>query len=88
MLYVQGMMEQFFGITTTEGEVRTRLNTQVTHSSPLETELMKQKYKWDSFYLVEDYSSWVRPSRSHFILKGNLVTNKMHKISPHSPNIQ
>ncbi|XP_060756563.1 transient receptor potential cation channel subfamily A member 1b [Neoarius graeffei] len=41
----RGRMEQFFGITPTIGEVRTRLNTQMTHSSPLETELMKQKCK-------------------------------------------
>lgn len=82
MLYVQGMMEQIFGNVSPEGELRTRLNTQVTHSSPLETEVMKQKHRWDSFYLFEAYSCWVRPNLSHFILKGNLVTNEMHKISP------
>ncbi|KAM9436779.1 transient receptor potential cation channel subfamily A member 1-like isoform 2-T2 [Clarias gariepinus] len=41
----RGMMEQIFGTVSPEGEVHTRLNTQVTKSCPLETEIMKQKYR-------------------------------------------
>ncbi|XP_053467815.1 transient receptor potential cation channel subfamily A member 1b isoform X2 [Ictalurus furcatus] len=46
----QGMMEQIFGNVSPEGELRTRLNTQVTHSSPLETEVMKQKHRLKQIY--------------------------------------
>ncbi|MCI4391488.1 hypothetical protein PGIGA_G00135150 [Pangasianodon gigas] len=42
---VRGMMEQIFWTGSPEHEVRTRLDTQVTHLSPLETEMMKQKSK-------------------------------------------
>ncbi|KAF5901199.1 transient receptor potential cation channel subfamily A member 1-like, partial [Clarias magur] len=40
----QGMMEKIFGNISPENEVRTRLNTQVKKSGPLEAEMMKQKY--------------------------------------------
>ncbi|KAK3541261.1 hypothetical protein QTP86_019188 [Hemibagrus guttatus] len=39
----RGMLEQFIGMSSPEGELRTRLDTQVAYSSPLEAELMKQK---------------------------------------------
>ncbi|XP_060717359.1 transient receptor potential cation channel subfamily A member 1b [Tachysurus vachellii] len=39
----QGMLEQFIGMNSPEGELRTRLDTQVAYSNPLEIELMKQK---------------------------------------------
>lgn len=40
---MQGMLEQIIGMKRPEGELRTRLDTQVAYSNPLEAELMKQK---------------------------------------------
>ncbi|KAF7691743.1 transient receptor potential cation channel subfamily A member 1b [Silurus meridionalis] len=39
----KGMMEQFFWVVNPEGKVRTRLDTHVSHSNPMETEMIKQK---------------------------------------------
>lgn len=74
---MQGLIVQFFATGGPEGEVRTRLDTQVTHSSPLETEIIKQKHRWDPFYLAKDHSNSVRPDCSYFIRQGSFGDQHM-----------